>query len=175
MWARSDPNHMRTESNESSGYLPRPALGRRPWLAFLRRARIRRRFAFAMGQERTSTVSLRQNDLAVTGSDGWLSRPLAIGFSRRDRRIGLRPAPGPFDLLMQTRSIHTFGMASSLRWVALDGSGHVVGVGTLSPRRLIVVRRARFILEQPAVRTLPERGAATVLGRRSIRRDRLPG
>lgn len=151
--------------NEGSGYdLPRPALGRRPWFAFLRRARMRRRFAFAMGRERTSAAA-RCHFVELRSPDGWHSGPVRLATSGADRIAGLRPVPGPHGLLMAARSIHTWGMRSQLGWAALDGFGLVVSTGVACPGRVVVRPAARFFLELPLAALLPPPGAALEVNR----------
>lgn len=138
---------------------PRPALGLRPWFAFLRRASILRRFAFAMIGEGTRRDAGQIRVVALRGS-GWCSGPVRVAQTRRERRRGLTPAPGPFGLLLRTRSIHGWGMATGLRWVALGVGGEVIAVGTLRPRGLLIVRGAvRWIAELPAWVPPPPVGA----------------
>jgi hypothetical protein len=141
---------MRTSrTNESSGYdLPRPALGRRPWLAFCLRARRRRRFAFAMVRESNSVAAGRHSTQLRTAS-GWSSGPCVVALDRSSRRIGSVPHPGPWGFILRTHSIHSFGMRAPLHWCALDRAGRVLRVGALAPRRLVVIPRACLVVEYP--------------------------
>ncbi len=140
----------RRRTEKSASYLPRPALGRRPWFAFLRRARMRRRFALAMGRERTRARAGRQPVTVRLVASGWVSSPLRLACTRAERRRGLAPCPGPFGILMRTRSIHGFGLQSAVEFVAFDAVGAVTHSGVLRPRRLAYCRGASWIAELPA-------------------------
>ena len=140
----------RRRTEKSASYLPRPALGRRPWFAFLRRARMRRRFALAMGRERTSAWVGRQPMTVRLVAPGWLSPPLRLAGTRSERRRGLAPCPGPFGILMKTRSIHGFRLQSAIEFVALDMFGVVTRSGILRPGGVAYCRGASWIAELPA-------------------------
>ena len=140
----------RRRTEKSASYLPRPALGRRPWFAFLRRARMRRRFALAMGRERTRAGAGRQPVTVRLVASGWLSPPLRLVGTRSERRRGLAPCPGPFGILMRARSIHGFGLRSAIEFVALDTAGVVTRSGILRPGRVAYCRGASWIAELPA-------------------------
>ncbi len=162
---------MRTRRNLTSrterrfGYLPRPALGRRPWFAFLRRARSRRRFAFAMVGERTRARVRCDSATLRLVADGWQSPPLRLARTRLERIRGLAPYPGPFGILMPVRSIHGFGLRSEVEFVALDAIGVVTRTGTLHPRRIALCRGAHWIAELPSGTALPFRGNAVSVDR----------
>ena len=145
----------RRRTKRSASYLPRPALGRRPWFAFLRRARRRRRFALAMGRERTRARVGRQPVTIRLVASGWLSPPLRLACTRLERWRGLAPCPGPFGILMRTRSIHGFGLRSAIEFVAFDATGVVTRSGILRPRRIAYCRGARWIAELPAGSSRP--------------------
>ena len=49
-------------------------------------------------------------------------------------------------------------MQEPLGWVALDHTGLIIRTGVLSPRSLVVLRRASCFVEQPADRSLPRPG-----------------
>ena len=152
------------ELGTAAGYLPRPALGRRPWFAFLRRARMRRRFALAMGGEANSVGIWRHSTVRLRSGD-WTSPPLRIATTRRQRRRGLTPVPGPCGLLLQTRSVHGFGLMSPVAYLTIEGGGVVGRVGTLCPGRIVMSRRARWFAEIPAGSPLPELGSMVTVDR----------
>lgn len=131
--------------NEARGTQPRPALGRRPWFAFLRRARSLRRFALAMRWVRVPAgrcVTIR------LGGDGERAHcHLAATPAQRWRGIGAVP-PG-VGVLLAGRSVHGFGLDRPLRVVGLDPRGTVVAVRRLNPRRIVFVARAVYLLELP--------------------------
>jgi hypothetical protein len=138
-----------------AGYLPRPAFGRRPWLAFFLRARSLRRFAFAMAGERN-----RMDGESVIGLcvPGWGSGPLLVGATRWRRWRGLRPRPEAAGVLLRARSVHTFGMQVPLTIVSLDAAGVVRRTARLRPRRIFLDLHARWIVELPPDRDAPQVG-----------------
>jgi hypothetical protein len=162
---------MRTRHNLTSrtekrfGYLPRPALGRRPWFAFLRRARMRRRFAFAMARERNRASGPRRPTAVRLTVADWRSPLLLLLRSRLDRLWGLSPCPGPFGVLLKARSVHGFGLRSMVGFVALDERGVVIRVGVLRPRRVVVCRNAAWFAEFPCDGGWPSLGSEALLDR----------
>ena len=152
-------------TNVRASYLPRPALGRRPWFAFLRRARRRRRFAFAMGGERTRAPERRHSAMVRLVAGGWQSPPLRLARSRLERSRGLAPCPGPLGLLMRSRCIHGFGLRSQVEFVAFDAAGVVTRTGTLHPRRIAFCRGTTWIAELPSGSALPGREDAVLVDR----------
>lgn len=98
---------------------------------------------------------------------GWCSGPLLPAGSRRLRRQGLRPAVGPFGLVLAGRSVHTFGMAAPLGVVFVSGGGRVLAARTLRPGRIATCWQARIVLEVPRQVGLPSPGAVLVVGRRA--------
>jgi len=130
---------------------PRPALGLRPWFAFLRRALRLRRLAFAMGAERNSRPALYRIE-----APGWQADlVVAQGVSRLG---GLRPVPGPIGLLLRARSIHTMGMATPLAVVSIAGDGTVRRAALVSPRRVFMDCGSAWILESGPGAGLPDAG-----------------
>lgn len=99
-------------------------------------------------------------------STGWCSGPLLPAGSRRLRRQGLRPAAGPFGLVMAGRSVHTFGMAAPLGVVFVSRGGRVLVARTVLPGRIATCLRARLVLEVPPHVGLPAPGAVLVVERR---------
>lgn len=156
---------LRQRTRENGSYLPRPALGRRPWFAFLRRARMRRRFALAMGRERNSAPGQRQLSMIRLRADGWQSSALILVRTRLELWRGLAPCPGPIGILMRTRSIHGFGLRSAIEFVALDADGVVTRSGTLWPRHVVHIRGAAWVAELPAGCSRPVPGTAVTVDR----------
>jgi hypothetical protein len=156
--------NLRRRTGSGAGYLPRPALGRRPWFAFLRRARMRRRFALAMGGEANRAENWRHSTVRLR-SGTWGSSPLVIAATRRQRRRGLGPVPGPLGLLLRTRSVHGFALRSAVEFVAIDDIGVVRRVGRLAPGRVVACRHAGWIAELPAGSPLPEPGSVVAVDR----------
>ena len=150
--------------NDRATDQPRPALGRRPWFAFLRRARSLRRFALAMTAARVTepprvaigTIDLRAPDWGVAG--------VHIAATPRARLVGLRGSSDEQALLLRGRSVHGFGMRRAVSIVALDAEGRVLGCATLHSRRLVFFPAATWILEVPAGRSTPPRGARLRVG-----------
>ena len=87
----------------------------------------------------------------------WSSGPVVILTRHRDRRIGLRPLPGPFGALLEARSIHTFGMHAPIGVVALDKKGLVIRAAVVPPRRVLFAPTARWLLETAST-DLPNKG-----------------
>lgn len=116
---------------------------------------MRRRFALAMGRERTRARAGHQPVTVRLVASGWVSSPLRLACTRAERRRGLAPCPGPFGILMRTRSIHGFGLRSAVEFVAFDAIGVVTHSGILRPGRLVYCRGASWIAELPAGSPLP--------------------
>ena len=135
-------------------YLPRPALGRRPWFAFLRRARSRRRFDLAMARKGNSSRVLTTTRWNLAGTD-WESPELRVARSFVAR---IRGDVGPYGLLLRARSIVGLGPGRSVAFTAIDEAGIVLRTGVLRRRRAVWCRRARWFLELPPYEVLPEVG-----------------
>ena len=89
-------------------------------------------------------------------TDGWSAEALrASTFSERWR--GLRGEPIR-SLLIETSSVHTFGMQVPISVVMIDSDLRVVRTQALLPNRVVYERRARFILELPEASPLPALG-----------------
>ncbi len=148
---------------------PRPAFGLRPWFAFLRRARSLRRFALAMMAVRVPVgdrAAIPQW-LLVAEEDGWTSPPTLLARTRRERLEGLRPA-GSHGLIIETRSVHGFGMHHDLTVLGLDAAGVVVEVRTLRRRHIVTMPDAMWIVELPSGSTAPVVGARLTALRRKL-------
>ncbi len=124
---------------------PRPALGRRPWFAFLRRARSLRRFAFAMRVERVPGARCLTIRLGREGP--WIHCHTAR--SRRERLRGIAGVPDGVSLLFAGRSVHGFGLARPLEVVGIGSDGRVVGRRRLAPGGLVVMWGASHVIEIP--------------------------
>jgi uncharacterized membrane protein (UPF0127 family) len=91
-------------------------------------------------------------------TDGWSTEALrASTFYERWR--GLRGTPTQPRLLIETSSVHTFGMHLSISVVMIDSDLRVVRAQSLLPNRVVYERKARFILELPEASALPALGA----------------
>ena len=133
---------------------PRPALGRRPWFALLRRARSLRRFALAI---RPESVARSRRFVTVASRNGsWVAGGVLLAESAMDRRRGvLIAAPR---VLLRTRCVHSFALRRPLRVVGIDRWGHVRVQRVLQPRRLHVLRDVAWTLELPITDPGPELG-----------------
>ena len=99
----------------------------------------------------------------VLAAGVWRSLPLWLGRTWAERWRGLRPRPDGGGLLLETRSVHTFGMREPL-WVAsLDACGRVLRVRLLPPGRAFLDLDARWVLELPASAEPPCPGMVTTV------------
>jgi hypothetical protein len=67
--------------------------------------------------------------------------------------------PGVEAVLIETRSVHSFGMMSAVKVVGLDANLMVRESRVLNPNRIAYLRGSRFVLELPADADAPEEGA----------------
>ena len=122
---------------------PRPALGRRPWFALLRRARSLRRFAFAMRRE---SVARSDRGLTLVDSNtGWMVHGVALltGFLQRLQGAGA----GTDRILMRAGSVHGRGLDIRMLVVGIDSTGRVLSTAWLPPGRFLRVPGATWVLE----------------------------
>lgn len=136
---------------------PRPALGRRPWFALLRRARSLRRFAFAITPG--SVPGGRRYQTIVLSDGGEFDCPVGVAVTFRERLRGLRPAPPGRGLLLRGASVHGRGMIEPLTAVFLDAFGTVLAVRCLQPGGLVRHPAAAWTLELPVSIPPPSVGA----------------
>jgi len=92
---------------------------------------------------------------------GWSSGSVLEADTFRRRFIGLRPV-ATNGLLLKARSVHTVGMWHPLGVVGLDRDFVVLEARTVKPFRLVLMASARWILELPPDRPLPEVGESLV-------------
>lgn len=122
---------------------PRPALGRRPWFALLRRARSLRRFAFAM---RPESVARFGNRLTLIDPDGgWTVHGVALLTNFLQRLQGVRA--GADRILMRASHVHGRGLGLPMQVVGLDTTGCVIGTERLPPGRFLRIPGAMWVLE----------------------------
>lgn len=146
-------------NEKSAAAQPRPALGRRPWFALLRRARSLRRFALAIGP---GSVAGFADPVAIVAQDGsWEARRVALARTHRQRRLGVKSATGP--VLLRTRAVHARGLGCALQLVGIADTGMVVGCRVLLPGRFAWVAEAKWILELPLDAPSPKVGAALAI------------
>jgi hypothetical protein len=72
-----------------------------------------------------------------------------------DRLLGVWGAPAGSAVVLQTSSIHGFGLRRPLAVIGLDEAMRVVGLGTLRPNRIMTISTARYLVELPLGRQLP--------------------
>jgi uncharacterized membrane protein (UPF0127 family) len=91
-------------------------------------------------------------------TNGWRAEAMwASTFHERWR--GLRGEPAHSPLLIETSSVHTFGMHMPISVVMIDSDLRVVRAQSLPPNRVVYERRARFILELPEKSVVPALGS----------------
>ena len=77
-----------------------------------------------------------------------------------ERLLG-RWSPTALDAtLIDTRTVHTFGLKESIGVVGIDEHLTVVAAAKLEPNHVVWFRKARYILELPADFDLPRVGSA---------------
>jgi hypothetical protein len=130
---------------------PLPALGLRPWFAFLRRARSFRRFAFAMAARVTRPSPYRE--LILVG-DRWEQVRVSLASTFLQRLAGVHAADA---VLLCSRSVHGKGLDAPIRVVHLTDTGTVVGYDTL-PVGGTVRSATHWMLEIPITAPLPPVG-----------------
>jgi hypothetical protein len=94
-------------------------------------------------------VALSTADWAATG---YLARTFA------DRLLGVRRVPDGTTVVLPVASVHGFGRRRALQVVGLDEASRVVALKTLEPNRIVVIPRARMIIETPIGGPLPALG-----------------
>jgi hypothetical protein len=148
---RSTESHVQ----ETAADQPRPALGRRPWFALLRRARSLRRFALAIRPESVAGTRLL---LTLADDDGvWAVSPVLLASTRRERWLGVKTG---FDrVLLATDSVHGRGLSAPLQLVGIDGSGIVLSVRMLKPGGFVRLIGVSWTLELPVGDDVPAVGA----------------
>ncbi len=144
-----------SQKRKRAAYQPRPALGRRPWFALLRRARSLRRFAFAMRRE---SVARSGEMLTVTvPATGWTVQLVAVARTPFERWRGVRN--GPTTLLLRTSRVHGRGLREPLLVIGIDLHGEVLIAERLDPGRFLRARGASWILEVPVGHEPPAPGS----------------
>ena len=85
----------------------------------------------------------------------------ATGYLARtftDRLLGVWRAPGDSVVVLPASSVHSFGRRQDLEVAGLDRGMRVTSVKTLQPNRIVVMPRARMVIEMPAGGPLPAVG-----------------
>jgi hypothetical protein len=158
--ARLTRSRQRVRWRKGESAQPRPALGRRPWLAFLRRARSLRRFAFAIaGRIVTASPPGTVVGPVTLETEGWVRHGVGVAGTPQFRRRGLIPRAEGRALLIRTKLVHGFGMDEPIRVVGIDSIGRVNATGLLEPRRVLFLRGASWTLELPWREPVPARGS----------------
>lgn len=151
------------ETSEVTEDQPRPAFGRRPWLALDRRARNLRRFFFAMGDERVpgQWVGPTKAGLLVLKGDAWVSGPLRVADSFFARGVGMMRPKRDVGLLLHASAVH--GMwGPDLTVVGLSADGTVIDVRPLRRWSWHRVAGASWIAELPIGHPVPLLGKTLV-------------
>jgi len=138
---------------------PRPALGRRPWFALLRRARSLRRFALAIRRE--SVAGSRRLLTLADSHNGWTASPVLHANRRRDRWRGVRSDHQM--VLLHTNMVHGRGLHRLIRLVSIDGAGTVLATEKLKPGSFVWLREGSWTLEIPLDHPVPAKGAALAI------------
>jgi hypothetical protein len=157
-----------TESlkRKSAADQPRPALGRRPWFALLRRARSLRRFAFAIRRESVARSGSRLT--LLDPANGWRADRVSLFLSFWERWRGVKT--GMERVLMRTNAVHGRGLDHCVLIVGLDSTGRTIGSRALTPGGFVRFPGAVWVLELPDGHPLPVSGARLGLyARRSER------
>ena len=148
-YAKTEEEEEEEEGEE--GY-PRPALGRRPWFALLRRARSLRRFAFAIVGGRLPT------DHAYGPPHRVIHRRGSIG-----RLLGIHVLEPGAAAILQTNAVHGRWLRRPLGLIWLDETGTVIRAEVLAPGGTARCREATWVVETPNTALLPEKGDRVVL------------
>lgn len=153
---------MRNDTAHYAGFLrknrdggraqPRPALGRRPWFAFLRRARSLRRFAFAITP---GSVPARRS--YPPGG------PLAVAGSFLGRLVGIHGVPAATAVLLRSAAVHGAFLRAPLAVAFLDATGRVMAGRLLAPWRAVRCPGATWALEIPTPLPVPDVGDRIVV------------
>lgn len=94
------------------------------------------------------------------GAENWAGVRASFAESFFDRLFGVRARWSEEVLLIQTRSVHTFGLGRTLSLVAIDNRMTVVGHRVLKPNRLAYFSKARFVMELPDGAAGPKIGSS---------------
>jgi hypothetical protein len=144
---------------ECAAAQPRPALGRRPWFALLRRARSLRRFALAIRRE---SVAGSWRSLTLVDHDtGWVASPVFHAARWRDRWRGIRS--GHRMVLLHTNMVHGRGLRQPIRLASINDAGKVVATEVLEPGSFVWLRQGSWTLEMPLQHPSPARGAVLAI------------
>ena len=150
LWARQKDTE--SHKRKSAADQPRPALGRRPWFALLRRARSLRRFALAIRRE---SVARSHRSVTLATAGGLAITDVQVATTGRSRRRGVRDHSR---VLLRSSSVHGWGLAQPVRAVGVDGRGFVIQVAVLRRRRFLRLSGAEWTLELPITDLFPNRG-----------------
>lgn len=151
---RARQRHTDSSNGEHAAAQPRPALGRRPWFALLRRARSLRRFALAIRRESVARIP---TFLTLAGEGcTWTATSVLLARNHRERLTGVRGRS--VRVLMRTATVHSWGIDEPLLLVGINSLGEVVALEVLRPRRMTRLRRAMWTLELPLSDEVPELG-----------------
>lgn len=123
-----------------------------------------RRFALAMRAWRVPG----DRELWVVGTQDGSRVPVLVASTPLERWCGIAVAPPGCGVVLRTRSVHTFGMASDLLVVAIDEAGRVLSSSAVAPRRFHTIAAATWMVELPVATPFPAVGAELALLRRIL-------
>lgn len=154
-----------TESHKRNGAAnqPRPALGRRPWFALLRRARSLRLFALAIRRE--SVARSRRFITLASVDQTWVASDVFVASTFHDRWRGVKA--GHPRVLLRTNSVHACGLDEPLRLVAVDAGGRVIAACRLECNGFARLPGATWVIEQTIDEPAPEVGSWLAIYARS--------
>ncbi len=156
---RARQKYTDSHKRESAAAQPRPALGRRPWFALLRRARSLRRFALAI--RRVSVAGSWRSLTLVDHTTGWAASPVAFAVRPIDRWLGVRA--GHEMVLLRTGRVHGRGLRKPLRLVGLDETGTVVMTRILEPGTFAKLSSCSWVLETSPLLSPPAIGSVVAI------------
>ncbi len=89
----------------------------------------------------------------------WCSGPVMEARTFSERMKGLRPRPSGRAMAFRAVSLHGFGMREPLKVLCIGKDDVVRSVRTLRPRRILLDREAKLMVEFPVERELPQPGS----------------
>ena len=96
---------------------------------------------------------------------GWVSPQVVFVTGALARLRGVHSLPGGVGAIFRTRSVHGFGLDYELSVLSIDSSGVIVRNERLRRSRVIVCRKATWMIELPIESRVPVRGTMLQLER----------
>ena len=91
-------------------------------------------------------------------TSSWRSGPVKTASTFYERWKGLRGAESGTSILIETSTVHSFGLSEPFTAVGISYDMRVIGSRTVGPRRVVLMRGAKWILEIPANAEVPADG-----------------